>query len=233
MVYQVYVVVNKLNGKMYVGCTERDLKVRLQRHQAKTNEGSRCSIHKAIRKYGIQNFDIRMVEEYDTEEAMFCEEVGWIAYFDTYKSPYGYNDTRGGEGGNTNGGKKFSEDWKLKISKSHAGKGKKLNRKFAEEIEYEICKLYVSEQASMYSLGKQFGCRRTTISDILQRAGIETRKSNYTGHSNGRNLFSLEQEVSICSQYSSNGTSMTELAKRFDCGITTIRGLLIRHNVKL
>ena len=44
---------------------------------------------------------------------MLNGEIEWIAYFDTYKSYYGYNDTAGGEGGDTNSGKKFSTEWKL------------------------------------------------------------------------------------------------------------------------
>lgn len=119
--YQVYVVVNKINGKMYIGSTEREIKIRWQKHLVKVNEGSLCTLHKAIRKYGRDNFDIRMIEEYPTKEAMFDGEVSWIAYFDTYKSPYGYNDTPGGEGGNTNGGKKFSEAWKTKMSEARKG----------------------------------------------------------------------------------------------------------------
>ena len=64
--YQVYVIVNQINGKMYVGSTERELKIRWQKHLVKTNEGSLCTLHKAIRKYGRDNFDIRMIEEYSS-----------------------------------------------------------------------------------------------------------------------------------------------------------------------
>lgn len=73
--YRAYVIVNKINGKMYVGSTERDLTVRLQKHVAKAREGSLCSIHKAIRKYNKDNFDIRMIEEYLTRETMLAGEV--------------------------------------------------------------------------------------------------------------------------------------------------------------
>lgn len=68
--YQVYVVVNKSNGKMYIGSTQRELTIRLQKHFAKANEGSLCTLHKAIRKYGKNSFDIRIIEEYPTRAAM-------------------------------------------------------------------------------------------------------------------------------------------------------------------
>lgn len=231
--YQVYVVVNKINGKMYIGSTERDLKIRLQKHVAKANEGSRCSLHKAIRKYSKNSFDIRMIEEYPTREAMFTGEIEYIAYFNTYKSSYGYNDTPGGDGGNTNGGKKFSEEWVTGISKSLAGKPQIDRRRFLPEIEQEICRLYIEEEKSTYALGQQFDCQRNLISDIIKRNGFEIRKSNYTGHFNNCNKFSSEQEKQICEIYLTGKISRTELSRKFNCGKTTIRDILIRHNIKL
>jgi hypothetical protein len=183
--YQVYVVVNKINDKMYIGSTERRL------------------------------------------------QIGWIAYFDTYKSQHGYNDTPGGDGGNTNGGKKFSEDWKAKMSKSLAGKPQTDRRRFSEEIKKEICRLYTEEEKSTYNLGKNYNCSRTTIDDLLKRNNISIRKSNYTGHSNSKNIFSIEQEIEICNKYLLGNVSRSELSRKFNCGKTTIRNILLKHNIKL
>lgn len=232
--YQVYVIVNKLNGKMYVSSTERELKIRWQKHLAKTNEGSLCTLHKAIRKYGQDNFDIRMIEEYPTREAMLQGEVGWIAYFDTYKSPYGYNDTPGGDGGNTNGGKTFSEEWKLNMAKSSAGKIKLSGRRFTEETELEICKLYVEDKISTTKLAKKFDCYSSLIIDILNRNNIVRRvfgKSVENGKK--RQKFSDEIEIKICDLYQMGNVSRTDLATQFNCGKTTIRQILIKHNVQL
>jgi group I intron endonuclease len=228
--YQVYVIVNKLNGKMYVGSTERELKIRWQKHLVKVNEGSLCTIHKAIRKYGRDNFDIRMIEIYSTREAMLAGEIEYIAYFDTFKSKWGYNDTLGGEGGNTNGGKKFSEKWIVRISKSLSGKPQTNRRRFSEEIEKEICRLYFEEEKSMYALGQQFKCQRNLIADIIKRNNIKIRQSNYTGHSNGCNIFSKTQEIEICNLYLGGNISRAELSRKFNCGKTTIRDILLRHN---
>jgi group I intron endonuclease len=231
--HQVYVIVNKMNGKMYVGSTKVKLSTRFNRHLIKVNQGSNNSIHRAIRKYGKENFDIRMIEEYSSKETMLQGEIELIAYFDTYKSKYGYNDTLGGEGGNTNGGKKFSEEWKLEMSKSSAGVVKTSRRRFSDKIEQAICGLYVEENKSTYALGNQFDCPRTTISDILRRNDVKLRQSNYTGHSNGKNIFSLEQEMKICELYQNGDISRSELARQFGCGKTTIRDILLRNNIKL
>lgn len=139
--YQVYVIVNVISGKMYVGSTERELKIRWQKHLTKANEGSLCTLHKAIRKYDRDSFDIRMIETYSTREAMLAGEVEYIAYFDTYKSEWGYNDTLGGDGGNTNGGKKFSEEWKANISKG------KLGVEFTKEHRENLSKSHMGHTA--------------------------------------------------------------------------------------
>lgn len=232
--YQVYVVVNRLNGKMYVGSTERELKVRWQKHLVKANEGSLCTLHKAIRKYGRDNFDIQMIEEYPTREAMLAGEIEYIAYFDTYKSEYGYNDTPGGDGGNTNGGKKFSEEWKLNMAKSSAGKAKLSGRRFTEEIERKICKLYTEDKVSTTKLAKQFDCYSSLIIDILNRNGIARRvfgKSIENGRK--RQKFSSEVEKKICNLYQLGNVSRTDLATQFNCGKTTIRQILVKHNIQL
>jgi group I intron endonuclease len=181
--YQVYVVVNTVNSKMYVGSTERELKIRWQKHLAKVTEGSLCTLHKAIRKYGRENFDIRMIEEYPSRETMLQGEIDYIAYFDTYKSSFGYNDTPGGDGGNTNGGKKFSEEWKAKmsearkgivfskehkenLSKSHIGKIAP-NRKLTSEQAEEIRKEYKTGNYTQKQLGIKYGLSQDSIFHIV------------------------------------------------------------------
>lgn len=115
----VYVIVNKINGKMYVGCTTKKyLCDRFGAHVYDAKNGSNFTIHKAIRKYGSANFNIRMIEEYQTREDMLKGEVEWIRYFNTYGTIYGYNATPGGEYNAFWLGKKMSETTKQKMSKS-------------------------------------------------------------------------------------------------------------------
>lgn len=131
----------------------------------------------------------------------------------------------------TNCGKKFNHDWVIKISKSKSGKQYKSRRKFSEDIEKDICNLYVNEQMSMYALGKKFSCNRNLIADILQRNNIDQRQSNYTGKSN-KKLFSHEKELEICEEYKLGNISRNALAKKVGCSKTTIREILLRHNIK-
>ena len=43
---------------------------------------------------------------------------------------------------------------------------------------------------------------------------------------------SIEQELEICKLYES-GLSRTEVARKMNCGKTTIKEILLRNNVKL
>lgn len=132
----------------------------------------------------------------------------------------------------TNFGKKFNKNWILKISKSQAGKENKKLRRFDEEIEKEICRLYIEENKSMYYLANCFSCQRSLINDILKRNNVPKRQSNYN-KSKIKNIFSIKEELKICEDYSSGNYSRNEIAKKFKCGKTTIRDILLRHNIKL
>jgi hypothetical protein len=132
----------------------------------------------------------------------------------------------------TNYGKKFDNDWKSKISKSQIGKPRKNIRRFTEDTEKEICRLYLEEEYSMYALGKKFNCNRTLIDDILQRNNVNKRKNNYHNSLNTKKLFSIEEELNICKEYEVGNVSRNELAKKYCCSKTTIREILLRHNIK-
>jgi hypothetical protein len=129
----------------------------------------------------------------------------------------------------TNTGKTFNEEWKKKLSKSQSGKAHKSRRRFSEKTEKEICRLYLEEEKSRYMLGIQFNCTRNLIADILDRNKIQTRKSNYTGHS--KNIFTSEQEKEICELYTTK--SRNAIAEKFGCKGATIKSVLIRNGVKL
>lgn len=132
----------------------------------------------------------------------------------------------------TNLGKTFDEEWKAKIGKSNE-KQVKATHKFTEEQEKEICDLYVAG-ASTYKIANmsKFDCYRPTINDVLLRNNISIRQSNYTGHSNGKNKFTEEQENEICKLYS-DGWTMAKIGRKFEnCRNNTLRSILIRKGFK-
>ena len=77
----------------YVGQTVVDLNTRIQQHVS--SPGCR-RIHNAIRKYGIDAFDICVLDTAVTREELNAKEEAWIAFYQCV-SPHGYNLTTGGQ----------------------------------------------------------------------------------------------------------------------------------------
>lgn len=92
----VYRFKNKLNGKVYVGRTKLELNKRVQNHLLQVNADSKFHFHNALRKWGIHNFDILVLEDELSTIESKEREVYWISYFNSFKK--GYNMTVGGEG---------------------------------------------------------------------------------------------------------------------------------------
>lgn len=88
----IYVITNLINGKQYVGQTIH-FKERMWEH---IND-NRCdsAIHKAILKYGDENFQSEVVAEFESASELNNAEISWIKKLHTYE--YGYNSTRGGD----------------------------------------------------------------------------------------------------------------------------------------
>lgn len=88
----IYLIVNIVNNKKYIGYTSFTKERRFQKHKINAKKGSNTYLHKAMRKYGFDNFEIRVLDESGTYE----DETKWI----TSLTPE-YNMTAGGEGGDT------------------------------------------------------------------------------------------------------------------------------------
>jgi group I intron endonuclease len=86
----VYMARNKINGKIYVGMTRRSLAARFSSHK---NTGH--AFHAALLKYGIQSFEISVIDEAKSWKVLCEKERYWIAFYDCL-SPRGYNLTTGG-----------------------------------------------------------------------------------------------------------------------------------------
>ena len=91
----IYQIINDINGKIYVGKTERTIKERFQEHckDYLKREYEKRPLYSAMQKYGIEHFHIELLEETDNPEE---REVYWIEQKRSFK--YGYNATIGGDG---------------------------------------------------------------------------------------------------------------------------------------
>ena len=95
--YEVYLHLNTLNGKGYVGITCRGVRNRLYSHESEARHGSNKPFARAIRKYGLAAFETRVLAQGLTRDEANEAEKQFIAQFGTF-GPRGYNATLGGEG---------------------------------------------------------------------------------------------------------------------------------------
>jgi group I intron endonuclease len=122
MGFIVYRIKNKVNGKRYFGITKCSINKRWNEHRCKSKNGS-SHLSRSIRKYGADNFQIKTIQECETEGEMYEAEINLIAKYKTNNPLFGYNNSTGGEVSSK--GKKLSEETKRKISNAQKGKKRK------------------------------------------------------------------------------------------------------------
>lgn len=91
----IYKIINNVNQKIYIGKTTRTIEERFKEHckDYKKRDLEKRPLYSAMKKYGIENFSIELVEETDNPEE---REKYWIEYYGSFKN--GYNATVGGDG---------------------------------------------------------------------------------------------------------------------------------------
>ena len=85
------------SGKIYIGQTknERDRK---SQHKSKAKFGSKLPFHKAIRKYGFDNFDYVVLCHCKDREEVDKMEMYFIDKYNSTDRNIGYNVVKGGKG---------------------------------------------------------------------------------------------------------------------------------------
>ena len=124
--YCVYIHVNKINDKKYVGITKTSLTKRWgkngSQYLVKNKQGSYKQPYfaSAIDKYGWDNFEHHIFTSNISKEKACELEILLIGMLRTRDNRYGYNIQCGGQSGNA--GIVFSEESRKKMSKAKQGK---------------------------------------------------------------------------------------------------------------
>lgn len=135
--YYIYLIVNKVNGKTYVGQHKSSKEWYEDKYM-----GSGKILKKAKLKYGIENFEKFLIQYCYSKEETNKAERFWIAEY-RRRGKAEYNLANGGDGGNGEAnkgrapwskGKHLSEEHKQKIGESNRGKrhSEEQNRKHSE-----------------------------------------------------------------------------------------------------
>lgn len=137
----IYLYLNKINGKAYIG-QSININKRYREHKNAAynvnNKDYNLPIHRAIRKYGLDNFEFIILEECEQSE-LNSKEIYWIKQYDSYQS--GYNATEGG-------------------NESHIHLGQPI------EV-YDLDGSYIREYPNITEAAKDIGVSRNVIYGIL------------------------------------------------------------------
>lgn len=165
--FYIYLIFNLINGKIYVGQTT-DPNNRWKKHlyvaSHPTNSKPKL-IHRAISKYGSNNFEFRIIQKLKSSKEASEAEMYWIDFYQSnrcrYPNGFGYNLTDGGE---STIGTKWSDESKENFSKLTLGENNNASILTTEQVIY-ITTL-INQNISCAEISKQYNVSKKTINDI-------------------------------------------------------------------
>jgi group I intron endonuclease len=228
----IYKVTNLVNGKVYIGLTTQTLTKRKNNHLCEAfSLESDYVFHRALRKYGKENFSWEVIDNANTLEELKEKEKYWILYYNSYihsDNSNGYNMTIGGEGNN---GLKLSDETKKKLSELHKGKKaseeskKKLSEAFRgsnhplsklTEDDVLVIKELIKNGVSQTEIAKNFNIERSAIYAIKSGQNWSHVGENISNiETNGNAKLTYDDVVEI-KNLLSKGVKQTEISEMFN-----------------
>lgn len=159
----IYSILNKINGKIYIGQTTRDIKKRIVEHKSAFNLQNHNNIYllNAFNKYGWDNFEFSIIDTALNLEELNKKEINYIQQYKSCDKNFGYNIELGGNNAKpsietlrkmseSHLGIKQSKEWvNKKIAKAGTEEAKKYGKPKTEEE-----KKYLSENSPKFWSGK-------------------------------------------------------------------------------
>lgn len=176
--YYIYSITNLINYKVYIGQTHNP-KHRWSSHKYEMRRGVlQYTIYKALRKYGVDNFQFCILEVCLTEAEIDVAEQYWIKMFESQKSETGYNLA---VGGNVNRGWHHSEVSKNKISNSQKGKIVIITDETKKKMSLSKIGHFVSKETKDKMSKKHKGdqCRFAKLNwELVRKIRLEYKNTN-------------------------------------------------------
>lgn len=152
----IYKIINKINGKIYIGETTSSLEQRWKDHcrDGKNGSHNKSVLHDAMYKYGIDNFSIEQIDEVPDEQR-FEKETEYIIKYQSLVSQHGYNIVLYGSGYGIYNADDFIALWEQGYTQQ------------------EIIDIIGCSQSTVKKFLSSYG---VTSFDFKSRAGIESAK---------------------------------------------------------
>lgn len=174
----IYKITNKINNKVYIGKTTSTILNRWNQHISaafsdKDKKDYNFLLHKAIRKYGKDNFIIEQIEEISEDKELSNREMYWINFYHSCileENSNGYNMTYGGEGS-------------LKINRE------------------EIYNLWEQELGSV-AISKQTGYHITSIKNVLSTLNSYSKEIDFARNT-GVKVYQYDSNGALINSYPS------------------------------
>ena len=155
----IYMYTNKINGKRYVGQAINFNKRHRCHKNARTDKNNgeyNKPIHRALRKYGLDNFDVEILKEnLNTQCLLNFYECYYIKKFDLLcKNGKGYNISDGGSNGNPFAGKTEEERREIRQKQSEAMRGENhpmYGNHHSEEVKQKMSESHKGENHPFYN----------------------------------------------------------------------------------
>ena len=126
----IYKSTNKVNGKIYIGMTTKSLQERINGHK-KNYKYTTYAFHRALLKYGFENFSFEVIDTADSVEALINKECLHIKEHDSMNPRIGYNMIA-----QDDHVKFFTDDVRKKISKAQIDRMKAMPKE-VKRVLYE------------------------------------------------------------------------------------------------
>ena len=246
----IYKIVNQLDNKVYIGQTVNPNR-RWRDHQCLTRGKQEQYIHRAMNKYGIENFLFEIIAACKTTSDANIIEMEIIKQYNSRDKNYGYNVAPGGESPWNRGlapeyqpmfGKHHSPESKLKSSISNTGKIKPHSKVWSDQMKghkhgmtgknhseetkekMSIAHSNISDETRSKMSKSKFGLSVSLETKLkMSRAKIGKKKSEQTKQkmSKSKRKFNDSIELEIYLLRKS-GIVLREIANKYNCSIPTI-----------
>lgn len=212
----IYQITNLINNKIYIG-KSKNIKERWAEHIRESlleqqlwdsnYRNVQTPIHKAIRKYGKDNFKYDILEEC-SEEELNEKEIYWIKTKNSQDKNIGYNISKGGDG--------------YTLGPGENAPGAKITQKDCDFIKQKLQERYTYKEIQEYYPMLSI----TTFYDInYGNSWFDPTETYPISINNGHRTWSDEEALKIKQEYA-NGETISDLAKKYNVALDTISRLI-------